>query len=128
MNLRDGANYLYDGRTYTWRGMKRALVPFIFQQWLSYGYDTVTGNGVVVGNAENASVISPGNRISRAYNEYSRLVGGYEGLYLEDNTLYSFLHESKEIYLDVVAPEYASIVTYLDHNFYPPDFKNVMNI
>lgn len=92
VDLRDGATYVHQYKTYEWVGMKKMLKPFIFQSWLTDTFDNNSGIGVVVAKAENAKVINPGNRISRAYNEFSRIAGNPPECDAKLNTLYGYLN------------------------------------
>lgn len=94
-NLRDGAEYECDGKLYEWVGFQKALVPYIYARWLRETYDSVNGNGVTVAKVENAEVISPSLRITKAWNEFDSYIGSCSR---KENTLYGFLDANESDY------------------------------
>ena len=93
LDLKDGATFTSDDKTYKYKGIKSVLVPYVYSQWLSDNASNYTGIGVTVSNAENSVVVPPTNSIIKAYNEASRngevlykllSSGEYEGYYYCD--------------------------------------------
>lgn len=66
--LLNGTTY---GIGYTWGGLKKLLIPYIYASWLRDTFDDHTKVGIVYRTAENATVISPAKRIARAYNDFA---------------------------------------------------------
>lgn len=87
LELKNGCEYPMD---MIWVGMKKMLTPYIYSEWLSFQMDSHTGIGLVVAKAENSVGISPATRISRAFNDYSRLAGSW---WDNKNTLYGFVKQ-----------------------------------
>lgn len=95
--LRDGADYQYKLKNYKWVGMKKMLIPYIFQQWIDITADVQSGIGRVKGKPENAKAIFPVNRIWAAYSDFANMVGRHRN---QMNTLYGFLRQNPEDYQD----------------------------
>lgn len=150
-DLRDGADYIIDTHTYKWKGMKNMLVPFIYSEWLSDTFDTLTGVGVVVGNPENSIARSPSARISRAWNQFAQTAGTYMpnyrsefqyGLYPDwayfdgqschdmRDTLYGYLKQNgiSGTFDGTFDDTFTDFQTYLNFWFKDPGTKNVFNI
>jgi hypothetical protein len=124
LELRDGADYLYKTKTFRWPGFTGdggAFVPFIHSKWIADTALNNTGNGRTDSNLENSIKISPARIIAKHYNEYSRLVGNRCELM---DTLYGYLYNSTDKYLDVVVSEYTTIQEYLRCMFQDPERKN----
>lgn len=78
IDLRDGAQYSFDGITYEWAGMTTRtglIAPYIYCLWLAATWDTHTKKGIVAPNAENSQVISPASRMGAAFSKFLELLG-----------------------------------------------------
>lgn len=132
LELKNGAEYDYAGKTWKWNGLAKLLTPFIASRWIRDNVDSFTGNGVVVPSNENSTLISPALRICRAHNDYAEKCGvarGGSGLYYRDqsfryecllyhDTLYGFLTANRAVY------EVDGIVWY----FESPELMNIASI
>jgi hypothetical protein len=87
LEMKLGAFYGMDD-IYRWVGMEKMLTPFLYSKWLEENFDTHSGAGIVVGNTENGTVVSPLTRICKAFNDYSRIAGSW---WSKENTLYGYL-------------------------------------
>lgn len=125
--LRDGADYLYKGKTYEWVGMKKMLIPYIYSMWLRDTYDAHTGIGVVQGKAENSKVINPGKRIARAYNKFSHIVGNTCD---KKNTLFGYLQitGSSGTFDGTFDDSFDTFQMYFDYVFHDPGLMNTHNL
>jgi hypothetical protein len=98
LNLKDGATYQIDGKTYEWVGLmtrKGALVPYLYAMWTSFGYQEYTGQKVYVfPKIENSEPIGPVGSTS-AYAQFLLMVG-YKCKSI--NTLYGFLKANESDY------------------------------
>lgn len=126
--LRDGVRY-YSDPSWVWGGMKKLLIPYIYALWLRDTHDDHTKVGVVIRTAENATVISPAKRISRAYNEFASTAGSF---YYQRNTLFGYLMYAQtelehftDLYDNVV---YETFGEYLRKSFQVPGSMNYFNI
>jgi len=96
--IKNGADYSYGNVDYEWLGIKKMLIPYIYYSWIKDTLtDSLTGNGVVVPDTENGSVINPGSKLSAAYNKFSKLAGGN---YSVENSLYGYLYVNEDAYPD----------------------------
>lgn len=129
IRLRDGYTYKHLNRTYHWYGLKKMLIPYIYSRWLEYNTEHTTGVGVIVANTENSTLTSPIFKIVRAWNEFVDMaVGNYEYGY-GDNSLYGFLYNSEDTYIDVYPEdEYSEFILYLYDSFKFPGYKNNLGI
>lgn len=123
---------LYNGAMYggaTWGGLKKMLIPYIYSMWLRDTYDEHTKIGVIRRTAENAIVIDPAKRTSRAYNTFSLHAGNY---YQQYNSLYGYLIYAQttwDHYTDYYdSTVYAIFSNYLRHTFKDPGRMNIFNI
>ena len=124
-DLLNGVSYQSNGKTYSWIGIKNLLKPFIYSQWIGATANPNSGIGIVRMDSENALFVNPAYEISRSWNTFNRNVGGCHSVY---NTLYGYLFLSGDTYLDDVAPEYDSFVSYLSANFNCPGRKNAFDL
>lgn len=99
VDLRDGTTYTYNEVEYEYRGLIELLVPCIYSMWLQENRDTVTSAGVVMKSSDRADRLSPGWRITRAFNDYSRQVGDF---WHQEGTLYGFMKVNEDNYPDWV--------------------------
>jgi len=125
LNLKNGADYIYDARTYQWEGMKEMLVPYVFSEWIGADYPSNTGIGFVTPNSENSTTHSPASRIVIAWREFLQMVGDHCDVY---DTLYGFLYTSGTVYADVYESEYSDFQSYLFDKFEYPGSKNLFDI
>lgn len=103
-DLKDGANYTYNGIVYEYKGLINLLVPCIFSMWLEETRDFYTSVGVVMKLNDKSERLSPATRIARAYNDFSRQVGnGIDYFDLnKQGTLYGFMKVNENNYDDWV--------------------------
>lgn len=127
VDLRDGADYIYLEKTYEWVGMKKMLIPYIFSMWLRDTFDNNSGIGVVVAKGENSKIINPGNRISRNFNEFSRIASNCKD---QKNTLYGFLYNKglSGEYDDIFGSEFETFGQYLNFVFKDPGRMNTFQL
>jgi len=94
--LRDGKQYQIGEEVYQYTGVKKFLKPYVYARYIEEViFDSVTQNGVVVSNVENAVTISPATRIFNAMCEFYKLVSNYME---EGDTLYGFLYVNASVY------------------------------
>jgi hypothetical protein len=127
IKLRDGDTYTYNDRNYSWIGMKKLLIPYVYQSWIGDTYLSPSGIGLVLPNAENATVVSPNDRICRAYNQYSSYVGSSCNM---GDTLYGYLvvrNQDDGAFDDTFDDTFGSFGEYLDFYFTPPGRKNTFD-
>jgi hypothetical protein len=129
--LLDGEDFVgRNGKTYKWFGFKKGFRPFIYQAWLAATYSTHTENGVIISKNENSDVMSPGQRISQAYNKLSKYIVGNcleLGAWspLDADNLYSYLFCKREDFdADVQSKGWQNFMAYLFDNFQDPGTKN----
>jgi hypothetical protein len=128
VDLRDGDTYLFCNKTYEWAGMKKMLIPYVYQEWLYDTWDTYTGIGVVSGNSKNAKPVNPKRRIVNAYNMFSDMAGGH---CQERNTLYGYLNaiaSTGDTFDGTFDSTFGTFKQYLRHNFKDPGTKNIFNL
>lgn len=136
LELKNGAEYEYASKTWTYKGVVDLLTPLVSSCWIRDNVDAFTGSAVVVPSNENSQIISPTLRITRAYNEYAKRAGVSRGSsYLRDlyvrglsshysacfsyeDTLYGFLTANLADYE----------VDGLQWVFESPDLMNIANI
>jgi hypothetical protein len=75
-------------KQYRWAGLKSILVPYLYSIRIGQQYDELTNEGVMESNTENATKISPLQRICRAQAKAARSYGVYR---LQTDTLYGFM-------------------------------------
>jgi hypothetical protein len=124
-DLRDGVDYRYNNKTYHWDGMFKTLKPYIYAKWTIITTDSHSGAGIVIPIAENADVISPAQRIVRGWNEFALYVGNQS---LLKDTLYGYLYNSADTFLDDIGEDYTSITAYLSDRFEDPGTMNTLNL
>ena len=88
IDLRDGAEYTYNNKTYKWFGLNNLLIPAVYAEWLGDTFDKATNIGIGLNQKENFTVISPATRIGRAWNIYSETCGSHSWQY---NSLFGYL-------------------------------------
>jgi hypothetical protein len=123
--LLNGTTYTYRGRVFRWLGMVKLITPYIYSRWTTVTSDSHNGAGITVPKTENSTVISPGQRISRAHNVFSRMSGHNRSMV---STLYGYLYNSGDVYLDVVVSENATIQEYIRLNYQDPKLVNMFNL
>lgn len=125
LDLKNGKDYTFNAKKSTWVGIKTLLKPYIYAQWTKRESDNQNGSGVSVPKLENSTVISSTQRVSRAFNVYSHISGHRRTL---TDSLYGFLFNSGDTYLDVVISEYTSIQGYIRFNYKDPGLINMFNL
>lgn len=125
LKLKVGQKYKYAGKTYEWVGMLKTFQPYIYSLWVVEGVDSNSGLGVVQSKAENADVVTGFRRVCGGHNAFADLVGNVDEL---KDTLYGYLYNSADKFLDIVVDEYSTIKDYLDETFKYPGRKNAFNL
>lgn len=74
-NIVSGCYYTRNNIKYKWEGITKAVVPYLCAKFVQLNYDLLTENGVQESKIENATKISPNQRIIRAYNVFAHLIG-----------------------------------------------------
>jgi len=87
-DLRDGSTYLVDGINKQNPGVKGIITNYVYCKWLSANFEQITGLGVQNANSDNATIISPENKITSAWNDMIKL---YYQVYL-------FMYENETDY------------------------------
>ena len=125
-DLRDGVSYTYGGYTYYWEGMEKLLRPYIYAMWIKHDSDKYNGSGGVnIPSSENASIVSPGGLIVRAFNEFSYLAGNE---CRQEDTLYGYLFNSGDTFAGDIGEDFTSIQVYMSCRFQDPGRMNIFNI
>lgn len=108
IDLRDGAEYTYQGRTLRWRGLlikdnpdaPRSLIAnYVYFHWMRDNVTSTTTSGEKKSQAENSSNASANVKMARAWNEMSDQIAkmyyflyastnDYSQLYLEGSGYY----------------------------------------
>lgn len=71
----DGSSYVLSGKTYKWAGLRKLLIPVLYAYRTRDTYDNHTDTGVNEAKVENATPISPVQRITRAYSKFVHMYG-----------------------------------------------------
>ena len=101
LEMRDGGDYIYQGKTYKWAGMEEMLAPYVYAAWIRRTTVNFTGVNSIVPNAENAVAVLPIHQIVDAENAFVKLAGVD---YNQKNTLYGWL-KANSIEVDWGCPE-----------------------
>lgn len=120
-----GSEYTENSKTYSYGGIKALIKPYIYSEWLAATFDNHSGNGIVVANNENAEMISPRSRIVKSWNDFYKRVGNCHSVH---DTLYGYLYNSDDTYLDVVEDEYSTITEYMSDAIVDVGTKNVFDL
>lgn len=124
-DLKNGVKYLYKEKTFRWLGMTKLFTPYIYSQWTNKMAVNQNGAGTSVPKVENSTVISPTRNVAKAFNVASKMTG--HGLIMRD-TLFGYLYNSGDKYVDVVASEYSNIQEYMRLNYKDPGLANMFNL
>jgi hypothetical protein len=125
-DLRDGVEYTYGGYTYYWEGMNKMLKPYIYSKWITHDTEKYNGSGGVnTAASENATVSGPAGLIVRAFNEFAHLCGNE---CRQEDTLYGYLFNSGETFVNDIGDDYTSIQVYMSCKFQDPGNMNIFNI
>lgn len=98
VDLRDGAEYTYNDKTYKWLGLVDLLKPAVYSRWINVGTYKFTNVGFVQNNAQQQSATLEDMEpfIVRAWNEFVLKVGyNYEQRF---GTLYGFMKANEADY------------------------------
>lgn len=117
-DLRDGVVYQYNDKSYHWEGMTKAFRPYIFSMWKRHNPDEV------IPDSENATNIGTGQNIEKGWNAFADLIGNQRE---QKNTLYGYLYNSADTFLDVVEDEFDTITAYMLEMFGDPGRMNFIN-
>lgn len=124
-----GSTYSYIGKTYRYKGFNNLLVPYIYSEWLKYNARSQSGVGTTVTSTENSIGVSSAIEIVKGWNDYVELAGTLQnGMMDQVKTLYGYLKNSGDTFLDVVVDEWTTFEEYLDNNFEIPEFINEFDI
>lgn len=101
LDLRDGADYQYNNKTYRYNGWVDMVRPAIFSQWIPATTDKITNIGFVRNSAPQQSKLTEDNYpfIVLHWNDFVRKVG-YESehCYNYKNSFYGFMKANAENY------------------------------
>jgi hypothetical protein len=121
--------YSFNANSQSWAGLKKVLIPNVFASWLTDTYDDYTKSGIATRATENATVISPGLRITNAYRDFSKRAGDYMR---RNDSLYGYLIYAQTsldhytgFYDDV---NYSTFDSYLQNSFTDPGRMNIWDI
>jgi hypothetical protein len=122
-DLRDGNSYTYNDKVFYWDGMVELLKPYIYSEWIRYNAEKYNGSGGInIPSSENSTVASPAGLVVRGYNDFSRLCGNECE---QENTLYGYLYNSDQIFIDDIGEDYDSITAYMSAKFCDPGKLNL---
>jgi hypothetical protein len=127
LKLKNGADYLYYGKTYKWCGMVKALRPYIYSQYVSDTFYSNTGLGIAISNAENSNIVNPTDIICKSWNDFASRVGNCNE---PKNTLYGFLSQEGQNHLfdDTFGDDFTDFNAYLNHVFTDPGRRNIFGL
>lgn len=132
-----GAEYLssFDNKHYNWDGMVAAFKPYIYARWEKTQGNFNTGSGASESKTENSTVVTNARRIVNAFNEYSDKVAGTlehclhrPNIWSTKNTLFGYLWNSGETYVDLLFPDYTDIQGYLRARAKHPGRMNFLSL
>lgn len=116
--IQNGSTYTYLDKNYRWAGMKPAIMALVYCHWVEYGVRKLTTNGTVIASMENNINIDSGVEICRAWNDWSRRIGGPCD---QRNTLYGYLYNTNLNYPgtfdDTFDETFTGFVDYLNYEF-----------
>lgn len=72
-DLRDGSTYTVDEIKKQNPGVKGIITNYVYCKWLSANFEQLTGLGVINATADNATIVSPENKITAAWNDMIKL-------------------------------------------------------
>ena len=72
-DLKNGSTYLVNEIKKENPGLKKLVANYVYCKWLTINYEQLTGLGSINSNSENATIISPENKIVNAWNEMIKL-------------------------------------------------------
>jgi hypothetical protein len=127
--LKNGSSYEYSGKNYRWKGIKAAVKPLIYAQRCEYEISQLTKNGRVIAKTENNTQVESVVEICRAWNDWSRQIGG---TCMQKNSLYGYLQavELSEpgTFDDTFDDSFTGFVDYLNYEFTEQGFRNEFGI
>ena len=127
--LINGTDYTLTRRKYTWDGLKKVMVPYIFSRYMSVNITELSKNGAIEAKVENATRVSGTQMISEAYNYFADRIGGDCGEWPADDTLFGMLYANRTDYDDVaIDAGYPNFFSYLYDRFESPGRMNQFNI
>lgn len=116
--LKNGNKYIFNGKTNRWGGIKGAVKPLIYAEWVEYGVAKLTINGFVVPSMENNVSVDPSPYVCRQWNEWSKQIGGP---CRQHNSLYGYLQavnlSDPGIFDDSFDDSFTGFVDYLNYEF-----------
>ncbi len=124
--LKNGNTYTVNGKFYRWAGMIKTLKALIYSRWVEY--TSLTVNGLVTPKTENNIPVDPGTLICRAWNDWSKKVGGPCAIY---NTLYGYLYYTnlnESTFDDTFDETFQDFYDYLAYEFVEQPTKNTFGI
>jgi hypothetical protein len=93
-DLLNGAEYTYQGYTFEWVGMVKALRPAVYSQWLIENYRKKTNSGTIVNlGQQNTESVVPAYDVTKSWNKWVDFIGSDCNMY---NTMYGYLYVNKD--------------------------------
>jgi hypothetical protein len=127
--LKNGNSYDYIGKSWRWRGMKAAIKPLIYAQWVEYGVAKLTINGFVIPAMENNVSVDPSPYICRQWNEWAKQIGGPCN---QKNSLYGYLQavnlSDPSTFDDTFDDTFTGFVDYLNYEFHEQETRNTFGV
>ncbi len=126
--LKNGNLYMVNDKNYRWYGMVKTLKALIFSRWVEYNAQQLTINGFVTPKVENNYPVDPGTMICRAWNDWSKKVGGRCEIY---NTLYGYLYYTNlqdGSFDDTFDSTFDTFIDYLAFEFEEQPTRNTFGI
>lgn len=127
--VKNGDSYEYAGKPFKWRGIKAAVKPLVYANWVEYGFAKLTQNGFVVPKMENNLISDPGQYICRQWNEWCKQIGGP---CQQMNSLYGYLQATElsnpGTFDDTFDDTFTGFVDYLNYVFVEQETRNIFGI
>lgn len=126
--LANGNTYMIDDKKYVWVGIYETLKPLIYSKWVEYSAVELTGNGFVIPKMENNIMADPSPFICRAWNDWSRYVGGECA---QKDTLWGYLYYTNldsGTFDDTFDETFETFIDYLAYEFREQPTKNIFGI
>jgi|SRR6478735_9033617 len=125
IDLGNGVAYEVNGKPYKWEGMNTMLKPFVYSRWIKHTATNLSTSGVTIPKIENAELIGPRERIIESYNEASDFIGNECNQY---NTLFGYLFNSGDTFIDSLGSGYTDIKVYMYDYFVDPGKMNFLDL
>ena len=108
--------------------MIKTLKALIYSRWIEYNAQQLTISGFVTPKTENNIPADPSTMICRAWNDWSKKVGGACQIY---NTLYGYLYYTnlnESTFDDTFDETFQDFYDYLAYEFVEQPTKNTFGI